>query len=107
MEICPACGIGVDSTWDICPKCSQALSEEAIQQAGGPKPPQRNFASTLPWYYHTIPFITSITALIFADANLSDSGPLARTLIPPICFIAGGFIGLLILNEFAKANGEN
>ncbi len=107
MEICPACGIGVDPSWDICPKCSQALSEAAIVQAGGVKPPQRTFASTLPWYYHTIPFITSITSLVFAVSSVSTSGPLARTLVPPACFILGGFLGLLILNEFAKANGEN
>ena len=106
VELCPACGIGVDPEWDICPKCSQALSEEAIAQAGGPKPPQQNFASSLAWYYHLIPFLTSISAVIFADSLVESSGPLARTLIPPICFIAGGFVGLLILAEFAKINGE-
>ena len=74
--------------------------------AGGPKPPQQTFASSLPWYYHTIPFITSIVAVIFADSWANTSGPLAQTFVPPISFILGGFVGLLILYEFAKINGE-
>lgn len=106
MELCPACGIGVDPEWDVCPKCSQALSDEAVARAGGPKPPQRNFASSLAWYYHTIPFITSISAVIVADSWATANGPIAQTLVPPISFIAGGFVGLLILYQFAKINGE-
>ncbi len=102
MVYCPACGIGIDESWDICPKCSQALSEEAVKQAGGRKPPEENFASSLAWYYHSIPFITSIIAVIMADSYVKESDPLIRTLVPPIFFILGGFIGLLILNEFVR-----
>ena len=107
MSFCPACGIGIDSSWDICPKCSQALSEETIKEAGGPKPAQQNFASSLAWYYHTIPFITSIGAVILADSYVSDSDPLIRTLIPPIFLILGGFVGLLILGEFARFSDKD
>ncbi len=102
MRLCPACSIAVDVSMDICPKCSQALSAKAIEQAGGAKVKDPNFATNLAWYYHTIPFITAITAAIAGDVAVQSSGALANTIFPPLCLVFGGFVGLIILKEISE-----
>tara|TARA_B100000459_G_C8597686_1_gene210510 strand:+ start:2194 stop:2538 length:345 start_codon:yes stop_codon:yes gene_type:complete len=102
MRLCPACSIAVEASWDICPKCSQALSARAIEQAGGVKSKDPNFATNLGWYYHTIPFITAITAAIAGDAAVQSSGALVKTIFPPLCLVFGGFVGLIILKEISE-----
>lgn len=102
MRLCPACDIGVEASWDVCPNCSQALSTWAIEQAGGAKPRDPNFATNLAWYYHTIPFITAISAAIAGDVAVQSSGAFANTIFPPICMIFGGFVGLIILKEISE-----
>ncbi len=102
MSLCPHCNIGLDKDWDICPNCSQALSADAIQKAGGPRSRDERFAANLAWYFHTIPFITALTAAIFADSAVQNSSALAKLLFPPICLILGGFAGLIILKEIAE-----
>lgn len=102
MPLCPACNIGVESSWDVCPNCSQALSAKAIEQAGGPKSNDPDFATNLAWYYHTLPFITAIAAAIVGDIAVQSSDALVKTLFPPICLILGGFVGLIILKEISE-----
>ncbi|RAH14067.1 MAG: hypothetical protein CMB56_006465 [Methanobacteriota archaeon] len=97
MKFCPNCKISLDKTWEICPTCSQALSPQTIKQAGGTDQKVKTFASNLPWYFHLIPVVIAMVAIIIADYVSKDSPAFVKLIFPPASLILGGFIGLLIL----------
>ena len=64
------------------------------------------FAENLVWYYHSIPFITSLLSLIIGAFLVQTYGPLAKTIFPPMCLIIGGYGGLILLGEISKQKNK-
>jgi hypothetical protein len=64
------------------------------------------FAENLVWYYHSIPFITSLLSLIIGTFLVQTYGPLAKTIFPPMCLIIGGYGGLILLGEISKQKNK-
>ena len=97
MKFCPHCNISLEDTWEICPTCSQALTPRTIKEAGGIEENEKTFASNVSWYFHLIPVIIALIAIIIADNIVKDSSAFIRLIFPPFSLILGGFVGLLIL----------
>lgn len=64
------------------------------------------FAENLVWYYHSIPFITSLLSLIIGTFLVQTYGPLAKTIFPPMCLIIGGYGGLILLGEISRQKNK-
>ena len=105
MIFCPECKIAVDPEWTICPTCSILLN-----QTGGPttRPVEEveRYASNLAWFYHLIPVITGLMALVIGDYLVTDSNPLLRTIFPPFCLIVGGWLGLILLGIISSYKSQ-
>ena len=105
MHLCPECNIAVDPEWKICPTCS-ILLEQNGQPTKKPVPKDERYAANLAWFYHLIPVLTGLIALVIGDYLVTDSNPLLRTIFPPFCLIVGGWIGLILLGIIASYKAQ-
>ena len=105
MHLCPECKISVDPEWTICPTCS-ILLEQTGEPTRKPVPEDERYASNLAWFYHLIPVLTGLIALVIGDHLVTDNNPLLRTIFPPFCLIVGGWIGLILLGVIASYQSQ-
>ncbi|MDG1549184.1 MAG: hypothetical protein P8Q94_03940, partial [Candidatus Poseidoniaceae archaeon] len=66
MYLCPGCDIAVDPEWIMCPTCS-ILLEQNGELRKRPVSEDERYASNLSWYYHLIPVLTGLIALVIGD----------------------------------------
>jgi hypothetical protein len=105
MYVCPECDFAVDPEWTMCPTCS-ILLEQSVDPIRKPIPEDERYASNLAWFYHLIPVLSGIIALVIGDYLVTDSNPLLRTIFPAFCLIIGGWIGLILLGLIASYKAQ-
>ncbi|MBT4920424.1 MAG: zinc ribbon domain-containing protein [Euryarchaeota archaeon] len=105
LYLCPECNIAVDPEWTICPTCS-ILLEQNGEVTRNPVSEDERYASNLAWFYHLIPVLTGLIALVIGDHLVTDSNPLLRTIFPPFCLVVGGWIGLILLGIIASYKSQ-
>lgn len=106
MYLCPECEIAIDPEWTICPTCSVLLEQNSGRTTRS-IPEDERYASNLAWFYHLIPVVTGLIALILGDYLVTHNNPLLRTIFPPFCLIVGGWLGLILLGIISSYKSQS
>ena len=106
MYFCPECDIALDPEWTICPTCS-VLLDQKDNLTPRSLPEDERYASNLAWFYHLIPVLTGLFALVLGDYLVTNNNPLLRTIFPPFCLIVGGWLGLILLGIISSYKSQS